>query len=152
MEWNVDQSVECCSVLDAGRYTRAAPHHTNLRLSQIKACTLQLGLLPGRPLSPKRFLRLSLAEAGIHGPGSGKEFSISGRDTGELGCRKNLTFGYHLARDLRLCAQETTRKRRNTKQCLPTTQWGQDKQLQHKQRLGVPRVGGNHSAPSGCHT
>ena len=91
---------------------------------------------------------------GFTGQGRGAFTPSTGRDTGESGRHRNLPWGCHLARDLRVCVRGTTRgtratRTRATRHCLPTTRWGQDNRLQRKQRLGVPRVGGNHPAPSG---
>ena len=90
---------------------------------------------------------------GSTGQGSGAFSPSTGRDTGEPGRLKNIPYGCHLARDLRVCVRGPTRgtrvtRTRVTRQCLSTTRWGQDNWLQRKQRLGVPRVGGNHSVPS----
>ena len=90
---------------------------------------------------------------GFTGQGRGAFTPSTGRDTGEPGRLKNIPYGCHLARDLRVCARGTTRGTRATwtrvtRQGLPTTRWGQDNRLQRKQRPGVPRVGGNHPATS----
>ena len=91
--------------------------------------------------------------SGSTGQGSGAFSPSTGRDTGEPGRLKNIPYGCHLARDLRVCERGPTRgtrimRTRVTRQCLSTTRWGQDNRLQRKQQLGVPRVGDNHSAPS----
>ena len=86
---------------------------------------------------------------GFTGQGRGAFTPSTGRDTGEPGRLKNIPYGCHLARDLRVCVRGTTRGTRVTRQCLSTTRWGQDNRLQRKQLLDVPRVGGNHPAPSG---
>ena len=136
-------------------YEGRTPSHYLEGFDRIKAPTLQLGPLSGLAhFFPQwGFIESFDGRSGSTGQGSGAFSPSTGRDTGEPGRLKNIPYGCHLARDLRVCVRGTTRGTRVTwtrvtRQCLPTTQWGQDNQLQRKQRLGVPRVGGNHSAPS----
>ena len=131
-------------------YEGRTPSHYLKVLTELKL--LRHGGIPFRPGSffPQwGFIESFDGRGGSTGQGRRGAFSPStGRDIGELGSHKKLPFGCHLARDSRVCARGTTRGTRVTRQGLTTTRWGQDNWLQRKQRLGVPRVGGNHSAPS----
>ena len=150
---NLSSAAACAGLVSVLR----GPHPITLPrgFDRIKAPTLQLGPLSGLAhFFPQwGFIESFDGRGGSTGQGSGAFSPSTGRDTGEPGRLKNIPYGCHLARDLRVCVRGTTRGTRVTwtrvtRQCLPTTRWGQDNRLQRKQRLGVPRVGDNRSAPS----
>ena len=123
---NLSSAAACAGLVSVLR----GPHPITLPrgFDRIKAPTLQLGPLSGLAhFFPQwGFIESFDGRGGSTGQGSGAFSPSTGRDTGEPGRLKNIPYGCHLARDLRVCVRGTTRgtrvtRTRATRHCLPTT-------------------------------